>query len=290
MTQPKNADIVLQDLPRRFQLELAGIAVDVHASASLDLHEFESRAAKFARTSSRADEVIRVTRSDGTGASTSEQPIRVGGAADAVVLEAMGARVEIARNAGESRAFLPPPPADGRPIPFPFENVLRMLLSRRLVQRGGAMLHAAALCDDHVGIVFPGVSGAGKSTLTLRHPPDARIAEDLVAVRPGAASEGLLVESLPFLAFNQLDIGPRRRPLGALAFPRKADSLHIRRLTQAETMRRLAQTIVVYAADGIESLVLQRIVDLSSTIPAFELQLDRTTPFWPRLRDEVLAA
>ena len=45
-------------------------------------------------------------------------------------------------------------------------SILRVILSYRLIQENGFLLHSAGLVRDGCGYLFLGVSGAGKSTVT----------------------------------------------------------------------------------------------------------------------------
>jgi hypothetical protein len=162
-----------------------------------------------------------------------------------------------------------------------FENVLRFFLSRRLVELGGTLVHAAGLMGPAGAFVFPGVSGAGKSTLTMRHPIEQRLSEDLVALMN---EDGRwFVHTLPFFAVNELEVGPRREPLAGFAFICKADRVRGRRLSRRETRSRISRSIVSFAPVGLEALILERVLRLSEQIPSIELELDLSSPVWPEL-------
>jgi hypothetical protein len=262
----------------RHRLTVGGVAIDVYADPTVDLSVFADRARRYARTEDEmADEVLEVCAAPGPLL----RPVptrRV--ASDQVHVEAAGAIVEMTAAMGRSRAAL----ASGA-NEFPFENALRILLSRRAVQKGGLMLHAASLREGGDAIVFPGVSGAGKSTLTLRHPPEQRISEDLVVVRPVAG--GFVVDGLPFIAFHRLDLGPSTTRLTGIAFPHQAAGVRIREIRGRQVLSELARAVVSFAPDGLEERIMETLLALVDSVPAFRLDLDRETSFWEALRSRV---
>lgn len=266
---------------QEMRLQIAGLAIDVHASRQLDLSTFAGRAKRYGRSSGKADEVIEVHPSpdEGDVSPWSGAPLVRSTRSGGISVEFSGARVDIPAEPGRVVAWI------RREGPgYRFENVLRVLMSRRLLQSGGVMIHAAGLCRGRFGVAFPGVSGAGKSTLTLRHPEEERVSEDLLAVR--RTSAGWTIDALPFIAFHELDLGPKSADLRGFAFLRQAERVQAKRMNAASVRSALARTVVSYGAfSTFETLALDRIVELSHTVPAIELEVNREDAVWPVLNE-----
>ncbi|RYG74992.1 hypothetical protein EON77_11695 [bacterium] len=81
-----------------------------------------------------------------------------------------------------------------------FENYCRLLLAYALYERGGLMVHSAAVARSDKGILFPGASGAGKSTLSAKATSAnlAILSDDLNAVLPGAEDHQWDLKRIPF--------------------------------------------------------------------------------------------
>ncbi len=261
----------MSELQRRYELEIAGRGLEILAEPGLDLSRFERRALRYARRDAETTHRIEL-RTDESLVETMAERHRCDVSIDGALLRVTTNALRIATNysSGVTRAWLPA-------VGDQFENVLRILLSRLLLQEGDGILHAAALRFGNAAVAFPGVSGAGKSTLAMRHPPEDRLAEDLVAVchRNGA----LWLEALPFLAFQGLDLGPCRAPLACIAFPKHGGGAAVRRLGRSETIPALSRALVCFAPAGIEAAMLDFVVRTATSVAAFELIIDKTSPF-----------
>ncbi|GAC1352770.1 MAG: hypothetical protein NVSMB1_19000 [Polyangiales bacterium] len=275
-------------LPSRFRLNIAGIRLAVHADPSLDLSGFDARADAFAdETSAPSDECLEV----GPFASSETPPsFSLGFRCEAgpegrVVVDSNGARLTFssARSAAGDQSRVHTAKIDLKVNALAFENLLRIWVSRHLLERGGVLLHAAGIYRDGHGIAFPGVSGTGKSTVTLREPEAHWISEDLLAVQRRPNGTGWMVHSLPFLAANRLSIPRRRAPLHAFAFIRHAKGVHLEPIRPQEVLSHLARTLVSFAPIGLEQCTLVRLLELSEALPSFAIGIDRTTPYWPEL-------
>jgi len=97
------------------------------------------------------------------------------------------------------------------------ENVLRILTARRVLARGGVVIHSAGLQIDARAHLFWGYSGAGKSTLSRLALAAGHgvISDDLNVVLPGPG--GFIVERVPFAGdLGQTDASTGPLPLGGL--------------------------------------------------------------------------
>lgn len=268
-------------LQLRLKLDLAGEALDVWSTPGLDLSFFSERGELFERGNDSPATRLELRERGPNEPPLEEGPPRCWSEGESLVI--LGGWVRATLVGGTVRAALEP----GQGF-RPFENVLRFVLARKLLESGGAMIHAGGLVVDGLGVVFPGLSGDGKSTLVLRHPESQRISEDLLAVR--RIEGGWFVESLPFHAANRLTIAPRRAPLSGFAFLKKAERVTARRLAIGEYRPRLARSLVMFTPLGLEALALERVIQLSRDVPALELELDRVSPIWPTLRAHLIPA
>src|SRR5205823_233085 len=144
--------------------EIAGIAMDLHASADVDLSGFDARARRYSRAGGPPNEVISVRRCAPEHAGKDRLPIAQVNPDHSIEVEIGGGHMRLLGPLGRSWIWVSPTAQQ-----VTFENMLRVVVSRRVLQMGGAVFHAAGLDLRGSGIAFPGVSGAGKSTLTLRH-------------------------------------------------------------------------------------------------------------------------
>lgn len=91
-----------------------------------------------------------------------------------------------------------------------FENFFRVLTAYRLLERGGVLVHGAAVVSEGRSLLALGRSGAGKTTfsrLSLAHGAEV-LSDDLNALR--RTTGGTVVEKLPFTG----DLGDSASPAG----------------------------------------------------------------------------
>jgi hypothetical protein len=76
------------------------------------------------------------------------------------------------------------------------ENYLRTLTASLVLDRGGLLVHSAAVVRGGRGYLFFGPSGSGKTTVTLLSRHDMVLSDDLALVLP--AQRGFVVAGIPF--------------------------------------------------------------------------------------------
>jgi len=76
------------------------------------------------------------------------------------------------------------------------ENYLRTLTASLILDRGGLLVHSAAVVRGGRAYLFFGPSGSGKTTVTRLSPRDMVLSDDLALVLP--AREGFVVAGIPF--------------------------------------------------------------------------------------------
>jgi len=169
-----------------------------------------------------------------------------------------------------------------------FENVLRVLSSYLLFDRGGLVLHSAALVDDDLGFMFCGRSGAGKSTLCrLASELDIEVlGDELNAVLPDGP--GFSLQAVPFAG----DFGhaPGRRPpdplTAVLGLEHGADP-SLRECSKAEAVSRIVASCPYVNTDpSLESRLHARARKLVDATSFRILTFAKRTNFWGVLSDE----
>ena len=160
---------------------------------------------------------------------------------------------------------------EGRVAPdlYAFDSFLRVLWTLLLSNAEGGLFHAAGVQAGGLALLFPGRSGAGKSTLARKVKPPARVLSDeLVPVRRGP--RGWEAYGAPFWGeFRAGKATAADRPLARIAFLRQGPTLGVRRLSTAETARRLLETYLCFDDDAAAHLAF--VSRLAGDVPAVEL-------------------
>ena len=161
------------------------------------------------------------------------------------------------------------------------ENLLRVLVAYDVLERGGVMLHSAAIVkDDQAAVVF-GHSGAGKSTsseLALEN-GYAVISDDINIIEP--AKDGWQVTPVPFsgtLTATSDIVQPV--PLGGLFRLHKASHDQVRPCSTARAVSLLAGSTPFINQDTHRSECLVDILTrLCVEIPVQDLYFTRSDEF-----------
>ena len=95
------------------------------------------------------------------------------------------------------------------------ENYLRALTASLILDRGGLLVHSAAVVHGGRGYLFFGPSGSGKTTVTLLSPRHTILSDDLAMVLP--AHQGFVVAGIPFgMAHHHVPDSKESFPLAGL--------------------------------------------------------------------------
>jgi len=124
---------------------------------------------------------------------------------------------------------------------------LRSLISRRLLDSGGLMLHSAGIVLGGKAYVFPGKSGAGKSTLSrLALGAGAEVISDEInLLRPGP--RGWVAYGSPF--WGEMRAGGRQAswPLGGIFLLKKAGTSSVLPCSGGEPFRSVLRCVVNFS-------------------------------------------
>lgn len=177
-------------------------------------------------------------------------------------------------------------PASGRgealldPNLVVIDTLMRVAMALDLCDRGGCLLHAAALVVDGVAHVVPGRSGAGKSTLAALA-GDA-LSDEICAVIP--EGEGFLVHGTPWWEGR-----PRAAPLAA-TWTLGWDAERAEALPAAEALRHLSTNMVVPGIARAERTGFELCGRVAAAVPFGRLSFRLDTDVDALLRRRRIAA
>lgn len=162
------------------------------------------------------------------------------------------------------------------------ENVLRPLLAARLLDRGGLLVHSAAVG----GFLFPSPSGGGKSTIArmgLRAGLPV-LSDDLNAVVPDGTQ--MMILPLPFTGdLVEEDLSTEAQPLRAVVAMEKGAVDGARGMTQAEAVSLLTRCAPYVNQDPHRTTaLLDRAAEIASAAGRHRLTFRLDGEVWPILR------
>jgi hypothetical protein len=180
--------------------------------------------------------------------------------------------------------------ASGAAFAGVLENVLRVLVSYRLVEAGGALFHSAGVVAQDGAWLFLGRSGAGKSTLARLSLGEGRqvLSDDLNAVlREG---DHCSVAPVPFAGDHRGLVTERPR-LAAICKLRQGDETRLDPLSPAEALAAMlaAAPFVNQDRHRLEPL-LENLEALLAGRPRYAATIALGAPVWHRLVQEAVVA
>jgi hypothetical protein len=170
------------------------------------------------------------------------------------------------------------------------ENVLRAIVSYRLLEVGGALLHSAGIVAEDGAWLFLGRSGAGKSTLARLSLDEGRsvLSDDLNAV----VLEGnrCIVAPVPF-AGDHRGLGTERPRLTAICKLRQGSATRLDPLSPAEGLATMlaAAPFVNQDRHRLEPL-LRNLEALLAGCRRHTATIALGAPVWDRLAPEAVVA
>lgn len=174
------------------------------------------------------------------------------------------------------------------------EYFLRVTYAQLAYQRGGFLCHGAGIIHRQKGYLFFGHSGAGKTTVSRLSQQDQVLNDDLVILLPpGApppeddqAAAGMdpdqwSIHATPF--WNPTQVKPSRLSHSLAAGFRLVQntSVHLQPLTKGQALARLLACVPILSMNTAEEQgLLDRIENLQSKIPIFDLHFQKEPSFW----------
>lgn len=201
---------------------------------------------------------------------------------DAATFVSPVGRIEVAR---DGRAVLTLP---GGPASWRFRSAINLAfaaLAWRLLDRPGAVLHAAGIVLDGRAFLLVGPSGAGKSTFAaLAREAGAEVLSD-DAVLLDLEGGRVVALAAPFRDHEATVAAPRRCPVAALLLPRWGDAAAIAPASRLHVEARVAANLLFvgggWATDPRVAAAAGALVD---RVAAHTLTFARDGSFAPLLR------
>ena len=161
----------------------------------------------------------------------------------------------------------------------PEEEVLRPLIQAMLecclINSGTAILHAACVKKDGVGIAFSGESGAGKSTRALQWVEQLH-AEWLSGDRPAVEAGTCKVYGVPWDGKEQI-YRQLSCPLRCILEVRKASVTMLSRLPVRQACSFLAKQIMLPMWDtALTVKAFEELRQIAESVPVYRMYCDRT--------------
>lgn len=163
------------------------------------------------------------------------------------------------------------------------DSFLRAILSFRLLESNGFLVHASGLVKDGKGYLFVGKSGAGKSTVARLSSETCTVLSDDLTFASLSDAGGKIYGTPFFGDFGTagVNIGA---PLDAIYFLRQSSFNSTVLLSAAAAVRKLLPS-VVYFGDGKTGLaaVLDTALAFCKRIPCYDLDFTKDISFWRQI-------
>ena len=174
------------------------------------------------------------------------------------------------------RDFLPPTqyPEAG------CDSLLRIMLSYRLLEKNGVLLHGAGLIRNRQGYLFIGQSGAGKSTVArLSAKTSTVLSDDLTLVY--LTPEGGQIFGTPFFGEFATAGANLSAPLVGIYFLRQAPENKAVQIAPHTALRRFLRSVMFFGQDKAStSTVMDLAMAFCDRIPCYELHFLPDDSFW----------
>jgi hypothetical protein len=153
---------------------------------------------------------------------------------------------------------------------FAFDSFLRVLLTLRLVQEEGFLIHASAQVRNGKGCIFTGKSEAGKTTISNLGSDNLVLCDELPMVRK--VNGTYEVFGTPFWGQFGKGTVTDSSPTNALFFLNKAAYNRATELSPARAFPRLLQTTLFFSTDrDLINRLMSIVIDFLATVPSHDL-------------------
>ncbi len=167
-----------------------------------------------------------------------------------------------------------------------FINGTMCILSHRLIQAGGLLLHGAALRKNDTGVLFLGLSGAGKSTITRLCDPDICFSDDGVVIKNQA--NGIYAYRSPFgpLKANGSYDSPLKGELQKIFLLEKSACTRVLPIARSELMSIILKHLIhffKYLPPEAAQLGFYTVKEILERLPGYRLQFAKNTKIWDNI-------
>lgn len=266
-------------------LSIGGMSVLLRAAEARFWDVADQRYANFYTPPAPAaptDEVIEVSVVDGTDA-RGDGTTTIDSDTDAGIIRMtrVNSHAEWNRTRRRSRVWQPAADFSSAPRPdYAVDSLLRVILSYRLRERGGLLIHAAGVMRGGAGYLFVGKSGAGKTTTArLSAPTSTILSDDLTILFVGA--EGAEVFGSPFFGEFATSGVNRGAPLAGIYFLEQAPATAVLPIPRRDAVTRLLQSLMIFDPDGAGVTgALRLVADVCERVPCRRLRFVPDPSFW----------
>lgn len=165
------------------------------------------------------------------------------------------------------------------PHEYSLDSLIRILLSKLLVDRSGFLLHAATVLAEGRAHVFTGRSGAGKSTVASLSPAGSVLTDEISLLRHVEARWQAF--GTPFWGeFRAGDINCNA-PIAGIYSLVQAMEDRLEPLSPRDALRVLLPNVLFFSGRKPDNEKLLRILtDIVGAIPVYRLYFRRDAAFW----------
>lgn len=163
--------------------------------------------------------------------------------------------------------------------PLCLDSIFRIIASFVSVQKGGFLLHSAAIATQNGAFVFCGISGSGKSTIAKISSEEFDVLTDEMTLIEKVDSE-YRVWGTPFWGELQLSVN-QCAPLRAIFTISKAKVNSFEKISKAEGLTEFMKTILYFAQNlELNNALMDLSIDFLATIPFKKLNFLPDKSFW----------
>ena len=170
------------------------------------------------------------------------------------------------------------------PSLYSFDACLRVILSNRITERNGLMLHASAVVRHNSAFIFMGPSGSGKTTIARLSGAQKILSDEIVALRI-AHENTVRVYGTPF--WGEMGKGPswpKSYKVRSIFFLKKSNTLHTVRIGSDSAIRALLRCVCLFGNNPFD---LQTSLDTCSKtvsiVDCRELHFPKKPLEWEKL-------
>jgi len=165
-------------------------------------------------------------------------------------------------------------------------NGIMCVLSHRLIQAGGLLLHGAALRKNDMGVLFLGLSGAGKSTITRLCEPDICFSDDGVVIKN--QTNGIYAYRSPFglLKTNGSYEDSLKGKLQKIFLLEKSTCTRVLPITRSELMSVILKHLIHFYKcfpPQTAQLGFYTVKAILERLPVYRLQFAKNTKIWDNI-------
>ena len=159
------------------------------------------------------------------------------------------------------------------------ENFLRALTAGFILDRGGMLLHGAAVVRSGRAYVFFGPSGSGKTTVTRLSPDDLVLSDDLtLVVRDGGTFRAA---GIPFgMAHHHVPDTNEAFPIAGLHRLVQSNEVRRERVTGAAAMAEVIASLPFVLDAGDPRPPMEIAARLTGEVPLWRLHFRKDDAFW----------